>query len=114
MAFCPQCRGELEATAAACPHCGYDFPLRDPELLRPPAPGIAYSRFADVSLVVGIVAAGLGCVVTGVGAVVALGRGNLWDGLVVAPFQFFVLFALLVVFVRVQRIGPRHERGRVR
>ena len=30
MAFCPKCRGEMGATAVACPHCGYDFPYDSP------------------------------------------------------------------------------------
>ena len=26
MAYCPKCGGVMEARAAVCPHCGYDFP----------------------------------------------------------------------------------------
>src|SRR5262245_34926185 len=29
MALCPKCRGQMGQTAAACGHCGFDFPPPD-------------------------------------------------------------------------------------
>ena len=99
MAYCPQCNGVLDARAVACPQCGYDFP--------PPAEpsrGLAYSRLADVALFVGMVVAGLGAAASVVGSVVAMLNGEWLIGLVICPLTFFLKLALLVVFVRVQRV----------
>jgi Uncharacterised protein family UPF0547 len=100
MAYCPQCRGVLEAAAVVCPHCGYDFPPGSPDRRR----GIVYSPLADLALIIGIVAAGLGCAVALVGSVFALLRSQWLEALIVGPLTFFLLLAMLVVFVRVQRI----------
>jgi hypothetical protein len=100
MAFCPNCQGVMDAAAVACPHCGYDFPPASAD----PRRGIAYSPLANLALVVGIVAAGLGCAVAVLAAVAALLNGQWSNALVVAPLAFFLQLAMLVVFVRVQRI----------
>src|SRR5438445_10174190 len=98
MAYCPRCKGVMAATEATCSHCVYDFPLSEPRT------GLAYSRLADVALVVGIVVAGLGSVAAAVGSIVALLHGEWSEGLVVGPIAFFLQLALLVVFVRVQKL----------
>jgi hypothetical protein len=109
VAYCPECGGEMDAAAPACPRCGYDFP-QPPE---PPAPpGLAYSPLAEVALVVGIVAAGIGCLLAIVAAAVALVQGEWGRALIVSPLAFFLQLAMLVVFVRVRRIGPPGSRPR--
>jgi hypothetical protein len=50
----------------------------------------------------GQIVTGIGCLLTLVASLVALSHGELIDGLVRGPITFFVLLALLVVFVRVQ------------
>src|SRR5262249_33099807 len=100
MAYCPRCRGVLDVAAVVCPHCGYDFPPGDTALRR----GLAYSRLANLALVVGIVAAGFGCAVAAVSSVIALLRGEWSLALIAGPLAFFLQLALLVVFVRIQRI----------
>jgi hypothetical protein len=85
MAFCPNCQGVLEAAAVACPHCGYAFPPGNLD----PRSSIAYSWLADLALVVGIVAAGLGCVVAVIASVVALMNGQWGTALVVVPWRSF-------------------------
>lgn len=99
MAFCPKCSGVMEGTAILCPHCGYDFPM-EPESRR----GIAYSPRANIALIVGIVAAGLGCAGSTIAAIVALVNEQLLTAFFIAPLAFFQQLALLVLFVRVQRI----------
>ena len=100
MAFCPKCQGVLDAAAVACPHCGYDFPPGNAD----PRRGIAYSPLANLALVVGIVAAWLGCAAVVIASVGALMSGQWVAALVVGPLAFFLQLAMLVVFVRVQRI----------
>ena|SRR5438309_2159907 len=100
MAFCPRCKREMGTTEAVCPHCGYDFPPVE----RGYRKGIAYSRLADVALIVGTIAAGLGCLGSVIGAFVALLRGDWLTGLVLGPLAFFLQMAMLVVFVRVQKL----------
>jgi hypothetical protein len=100
MAFCPKCNGVLDMAAVACPHCGYDFSPSTPE----PRRGIAYSPLANLALIVGVVAAGLGCIVSVIASVGALINEQWGNALVVAPLAFFLQLAMLVVFIRVQRI----------
>lgn len=100
MAFCPQCSREISATAPVCPHCGYDFPAET----SPARTGFAYSGWADMALLVGTAAAGLGCVFAVIFAVFSLIQGNLLSALVVGPLAFFLQLAQLVVFVRVQHL----------
>jgi hypothetical protein len=96
MAICPKCRGTLDLTSTVCPHCGYDFPPPDSRR------GIVYSPLADLALVIGTVVAGLGCVAAVLVSAAALLRGE-WIGLFWCPLVFFLLLAMLVVFVRVQQ-----------
>ncbi len=100
MAFCPKCSGVMDTAAVACPHCGYAFPPADPN----PRDGLAYSPLANLALIVGILAAGLGCVVAVIGTIIALVTGQWGTALVVGPLAFFLQLAMLVVFMRVQRI----------
>jgi hypothetical protein len=103
MAYCPKCRGVLDAAATVCPHCGYDFPLGGPE---PAAPrrDFAHSTLANIALIVGMIAAGFGCAGAVLGFVVSLSNGEWVNAFFVAPLAFFLQLAMLVVFVRVQRI----------
>jgi hypothetical protein len=103
MAFCTRCKSEIDALAAFCPKCGWDF-AEDPQhgVQRGIGSTFAYSSLADVALVIGQVAAGSGCVVALVGSILALASGNWFIALLPGPIVFFVLLAVLVVFLRVQ------------
>jgi hypothetical protein len=91
MAICPSCQEVLQAAPVACPHCGYDFTPGNLD----PRRGIAYSPLADLALVVGIVAAGLGCIAALIASVVALMNGQWSTALVVGPLAFFLQLAML-------------------
>ncbi|MCX7421101.1 MAG: hypothetical protein NT013_16380 [Planctomycetia bacterium] len=101
MAFCPKCNGTMEATAIECPHCGYDSSesyQREPE----PA-GFAYSRLAELALVVASVVTGCGCVLSAYFCFASLFFERHWmNGLVWYPIAFLYQFAMLVVFIRIQ------------
>ena len=84
----------MNALDIKCSECGYDFPESESE----PAPkGIAYSAWADVALVIGAICAALGAI----GSVFRIFSGEVFTGVI----GFFTMFALFVVFVRVQQIG---------
>ena len=100
MAFCPKCNGPMEMGEVACPHCGYDF-NSGPRLRRE---GIAYTPLANFALLVGTLAAGLGCLVAVTGSIAGLFQGEWITSLVVCPLAFFLQMAMLVVFVRVQNV----------
>jgi hypothetical protein len=98
MATCPECKGEMKVTATVCPHCGYDFPLDQPEKLE--RRGVAYNAFADFSLVVGMFSAALGALAMLV--VIVLGVfGKNFVMVASATIGFFIQVALYVVFQRV-------------
>jgi hypothetical protein len=100
MAFCPKCKGMMEATQAVCPHCGHDF-------APPPGEhrgGPAYSVVADIALLVGTVLAALGCLASLIAMAIALWHQEWLTALVYCPVAFFYQLALLVVFVRAQHI----------
>jgi hypothetical protein len=101
-AFCPKCNGTMGMRDRECLHCGYDFP----SLRRNRDPRFVYSRVADLALIVGSVAAGLGCVTTVFAAIRFLLDGNCGAAFLLCPLAFFVQLALMVVFIRVQRITP--------
>ncbi len=96
MAICPKCNAAMAATEAVCPSCGYDFP----EERAPRREGIAYSAFADVALVVSMLAVGLGCLLTLYLTVTHLLRGQA-SKLLESAITFFLLFGMLIVFMRV-------------
>lgn len=102
MAYCPKCNGEMGQQDAVCPHCGYDFP---PEpSLDVKRSGIEYSLWADIALVVGAVIAGLLCFAFAIGSVVSAVAGQFMQGLVIGPVGCLLSLAMLVVFIRVQRL----------
>jgi hypothetical protein len=103
MAFCPNCDAVIGAAERKCPECEYDFPL-PPDFRRE---RFAYSKIANISLLIGAWAAGLGCAAVTVSSVVALFHGDACGGLVVGPLTFFVLLGMLVVFLRVQDLDSR-------
>lgn len=98
MAYCPECQGEIAANAVVCEHCGYDFP---PDL---PAPktGFAYSRLADIALIISMIAALLGCGVAILAVIGGIATGDWFMAFVTAPIAFFIQLGVLVVFLRVQ------------
>jgi hypothetical protein len=103
MAYCPKRRAEINAAATVCPHCGYDFPLDGPEPFTPRR-DFAHSTLANIALIVGMIAAGFGCAGTVLGLFVSISNGEWFNALVICPIAFFLQLAMLVVFVRVQRI----------
>jgi hypothetical protein len=102
MAYCPRCSREMGGSETTCPHCGYDFPAEPDAVLR--RSGIAYSAWADMALMIGGVVAGLSAVVAVFYSLAMLLQGNLLCGLVLGPVGFFFNLALLVVFLRIQRV----------
>jgi len=100
IAFCPKCGDEVKAAAAACPHCGYIFPV--PEKDR--RDGLAYSRLADSALFLAKIATELGCLVVPLAVIAALVQENPVAAFVLCPLAFLFQFALWVVFVRVQHL----------
>jgi hypothetical protein len=101
-AFCPRCKGAIGLSERTCPHCGHNFPLRKPNHEH----GIVYSPTADLALVVGTIVAGLGCLASVILSIVLFFRGEFANALILCPLAFFLQLAMLVVFVRVQRITP--------
>jgi zinc-ribbon domain len=102
MAFCPECKKEMSATAIVCPHCGYDFSAVDLSP-KPARKGFAYSPLADAALIAGMLASAAAVALMGLVTVVALFSGNLLVGLVQGPITCLVLLSLLVVLLRVQK-----------
>ena len=101
MAVCPKCSAAMGAMDVACPACGYDFP-EDPV---PRREGFAYSSFADVALIISMVAAGLGCAAALFFAVVSLLMGSFRDSFV-GFIAFFGQLGMLIVFMRVSDLKP--------
>ena len=105
MAYCPKCNGELDerdVVCLVCPHCGYDFPP-EPDITQRRS-GIAYSAWADFALFVGAVVAALVCVGFAIGSVIAVISARFIDGLLTGPVCFFLSLAMLVVFIRIQKL----------
>ena len=92
--FCPECNAEMDPLDVSCNECGYDFPQTEAEF---EPIGIAYSKWADFALVIGAICAALGAVA---GVFTAI-SGEVFTGVI----GFFTMFALFVVFVRVQQLG---------
>ena len=102
MAYCPKCAAEMEYRDTVCPQCGYDFPAEPVKSLR--RTGIAYSVWADVALMVGGVASGLTCVLDLLVGIALLVQRQYFEALIVCPLVFFLSLAMLVVFLRVQKL----------
>jgi len=104
MAKCPKCSHDIDVMATACPECGYSFPA---EPAPPQRTSWAYSRLADVALLVGMVAALLWAGAAAYRTVVALIHRQ-WDALLIqGPLVFFLAFAMFVVFARASDAGRR-------
>ena len=117
---CPHCGAALpHVHDAFCPECAE--PLDEPPSRPAPqevkqsgapegaplsGPGLAYSPLAHAALVVGVLFALIGCVVSAVWAVVSVGRGDWGTALLVCPISFFLQLALAVVFLRVMDLKP--------
>lgn len=96
MAICPKCSAAMGATEVVCPACGYDFPDNP----TPRREGFAYSTFADMALIVSMVAAGLGCVASIYFAVAYLLMGFLSQSFM-ATIAFLLQLGMLIVYMRV-------------
>ena len=99
MAYCPECNAEMPSAAIECPHCGYDFPSPETDGRQ----GFAYSTFADLALVVSMIAAVVGAFVAAIGTMVAIYHEEWFHGLVLGPIVFLLQIGMLVVFLRVQQ-----------
>ena len=109
MAFCMKCGQEVPDLTIECPHCGHDF-LRPPKTGNPG--GWEYSTLADMALLAGAVASGLGAF--GCAYLICLyvcfapvPWSDLWPFLIAGTIGFINCLALLVVFLRVGNL-ERH------
>ena len=93
MAFCPRCQGEMGLADVVCRRCGYDFPV-------PPEPAPTDSPVVKISLFVGIIGAGLGCLFAVLVFLVGLFTGQFSKAFIVAPMLFSVFLAVLVVLLK--------------
>jgi hypothetical protein len=98
MPFCPDCNGEMDERAVVCPHCGYDFP---PE---PESPQQRNKIWADLVLVMGALVAAFACVRLALYSFLAISEGEYLRGLVDGPMGILVSLALLITFIRVQKL----------
>ena len=106
-AFCPKCNGAMAPNEPLCPHCGYDFPFGGVDR----GPGFVLSRVADIILIIAAGITGIASVVCVAGAVATLVNGEPWASMLLLLWAF-VLLALAIVFLRVQRFEPRDSRRR--
>jgi hypothetical protein len=97
----------MPASAIECLHCGYDFHQADqPEYTPLDRSQFAYSKLADVALVVSAIAAAIVCCVAIVAAVALLIQGEFIAVLVLCPIAFLLHLGQLVVFLRVREFRP--------
>ncbi len=101
-AFCPECNDAMAPNEPLCPHCGYDFPFGGEER----GPGIAFSRFADIVLIIAAAITSLATIACILGAVMALVGGQPGSSLFLL-FLGCILLAHTIVFLRVQRLESR-------
>lgn len=101
MAFCPKCKGTMDATAIECPHCEYDF--SESHQREPDPAGFAYSRVAEVALIVASLVAAFGCLFAAYFSFLSFVVHDWMTGLVWCPILVLYQFAMLVVFIRIQR-----------
>ncbi len=97
MAICPKCNSTIGMTAAKCESCGYDFP--QPKISADEK-GWEYSVFSEVALVTGAICSLILSFVATWMSVNRLFSGAVFDGSV-GLMQALVLFALFVVFTRI-------------
>ena len=97
MAFCPNCKAEMDLKAVECEACGYDFP---PSMSGREKTGVAYSWLADVALFVGCFVAGLCCIGSVISVFAKIFSGNYIEAFLISPIVFFLSLAMLVVFLR--------------
>jgi len=112
MAFCPKCGERVEPVDAACPRCGAALlgerrftdhaAAFNADGVKEHRKKIAYSKWADLALIIGQIVSILGCVLTIVYSIIAILRGGFAQALIVGPIMFFMQLAAFVVFVRVQ------------
>ncbi len=91
-----------------CPHCGHDF-LGAPKT---DTPDWEYSLLADLALLMGAVASGLGAfgcayLMCLYAFIAPIRWSDLWPFLIAGAIGFCVCSALLVVFLRVGNLGHR-------
>jgi hypothetical protein len=92
----------MEQRELVCPHCGYDFPAELSIVLQ--RTGIAYSAWADIALMIGGIVAGISSAAAVFYSLTMLIQCNFFQALVVGPVAFFLNLAMLVVFLRIQKV----------
>jgi hypothetical protein len=109
MAFCLKCGQEVPDLTIECSHCGHDF-LESQQANS--SGGWEYSTWADLVLLVGAVASGLGAF--GCAYLMCLYMffapghwSDLWQFLLAGAIGCCICTALLVVFLRVGNLGRR-------
>jgi hypothetical protein len=105
MANCPRCKAVMDQMATICPACGYDFPEPPRARSETSREGFMYSTLATVALIVAQIAAGLACLGSLVGSVLALFSGQFTTAFFYGPVTTLLMFALVVVFGRVLDLG---------
>jgi hypothetical protein len=100
MAFCPNCKREIDATALVCPHCNYDFGQTS-DTARERTRGFPYGSLGDTALMISSIAAGIGMLASVFFSVILLLSGDLCSGLFLCPLAFFLCLGMMVVFMRV-------------
>ncbi len=101
MAFCPECGRKMGISKTNCPHCGHNSPAG---LESSERRGLLYGLLAEVALVIGQLAAGLGGLAALVGVVTSVLAREWIDALIQYPLAFLVLLGVFVAFGRVRNI----------
>jgi len=102
MAFCPKCGGEMGDHDAACPKCGYDFPEYTKTF--PERRGLEFSAWASYALNIAGIVMLLSALASLLFSIAMLLQGNWLQGLFSGPISFILSIALLIVFLRVEKI----------
>ena len=93
----------MEATAASCPHCGYDWSTQQQS---PGGAGWEYSALADIALMVAAVASGLGCIATLIFFLYSIANSHWLQAFVICPLAFLYQFGFVVAFTRIGGMRP--------
>lgn len=96
---CPNCSFEIMESDKVCPECGSQITEKDIEQQKHT---FAYSKFADLALVVGQIATFLGALGNLFMVADSLFKQKWFDGLVYYPLYFFTAVGLNVVFARMR------------
>lgn len=94
---CPNCGFEILENEEQCPECGNPITAED---IKQQKTDFAYSRFADIALVIGQVPCFMAALAFLFMIPASLIKANWLDGILYYPCAFFIAVALQVVFAR--------------